>query len=337
MTDIDRLTGAAATIDALVNLDLTERGVIRALHDAARARFGNPLCHVAAKRILDTVPEGGVVTFLTGFPEFPWIGRGIAETDGPVGAAVLARSLFKARSAIAVFPCERHFASAIEAALRGIGLSPVCADRTAIRPGDPVAVVEIADGPVDAAAWLTRHRPSLVVAIERPGRSGSGTYHSMSGTNVEHCLENLEEVFVDAGARGVPTVAIGDGGNEIGMGSLRDVVEAHVPNGKTCGCGCGGGIAAQSEAGTVVTAVVANLGASAIAASLALLTNRRDVLPSTELEMRALAACAASGAVDGQHNECVPSADGLGARAYAGVLETIAAIVERQLGRRRDP
>jgi hypothetical protein len=336
VTHPDRLTNAAATIDALVNLDLTERGVIRALHDAAGARFGSPLCHAAARRILDAVPDGGVVAFLTGFPEFPWIGRGIAETDGPVGAAVLARSLLRARSASAVFPCERHFAGAIEAALRGIGLSPVHADRAAIRPGDPVAIMEVVDGPLNADAWLLRHRPSLVVAIERPGRSASGTYHSMSGTNVEHCLENIEEVFVGAGARGVPTVAIGDGGNEIGMGSLRDVVEAHVPKGKTCGCGCGGGIAARSEAGTVVTAVVANLGASAIAASLALLTSRRDVLPSTALEMRALAACAASGAVDGQHNECVPSADGLGASAYAGVLEIIAAIVDRQLGR-RDP
>ncbi|MGH7277719.1 MAG: glutamate cyclase domain-containing protein, partial [Candidatus Rokuibacteriota bacterium] len=139
------------------------------------------------------------------------------------------------------------------------------------------------------------------------------------------------DLFLAAGARGVLTVAIGDGGNEVGMGGLRDIVESHVPNGKTCGCGCGGGIAAQSEAAALVTAVVANLGASAIAASLALLTGRRDVLASPELEMRSLAACAAAGAVDGQHNECVDSADGLGSRAYAAVLETIAAVVERRL------
>jgi hypothetical protein len=333
----DRLEQAAATIEALVNLDLTERGVIRALHAAARERFAGPLAHVAARRILDAVPAGGVVMVLTGFPEFPWIDRGVAETDGPVGAAVLARALVKARGAVAVFPCEPHFAGAIEAALRGIGLVPVRAEPTAVRPGDPVAVVAPVQGGVDAAAWLDRHRPSLAVAIERPGRSASGTYHSMTGTRVAHCLEeDLESLFVGAGARGVLTVGIGDGGNEVGMGGLRDVVEARVPRGSACGCGCGGGIAAQSEAGALVTAVLANLGASAVAASLALLTGRREVSPTPELEMRSLAACAAAGAVDGQHGECVESADGLDRRAYAGVLEAIAALVERQLGGRRE-
>jgi hypothetical protein len=120
------------------------------------------------------------------------------------------------------------------------------------------------------------------------------------------------------------------------MGGLRDAVEAHVPRGAACGCGCGGGIAAQSEAAALVTAVLANLGASAVAASLALLTGRRAVLPSPELEMRSLAACAESGAVDGQHGECVDSADGLDDSAYAGVLEVIASVVDRQLGGRRD-
>ncbi len=336
MGNSDRLAAAAGTIEALVNLDLTERGVIRVLHGAACERFESPLCHAAARQILDAVPEGGGVTFLTGFPEFPWIDRGIAETDGPVGAAVLARSLIKTRKAIPVFPCERHFAGAIEAALRGIGLSPLRADRAAPRPGDPVCVVEAIDGPIDADAWLARHRPSLLIAIERPGRSATGTYHSMSGTSVTHCLENLEDLFLAAAARGTLTVAIGDGGNEVGMGALRDVVERCVPNGKACGCGCGGGIAAQSEAAVLVTSVVANLGASAIAASLALLTGQREALPSVELEMRALAACAAAGAVDGQHNECVDSADGLGRSAYAAVLETIGALVDRQMGRVRD-
>ena len=335
MGESSRLVAAAGTIEALVNLDLTERGVIRVLHETARERFEGPLCHTAARRILDAVPDGGGVTLLTGFPEFPWIDRGIAETDGPVGAAVLARSLIKVRRAIPRFPCERHFAGAIEAAIRGIGLSPVCSDRAEPRPGDPVCVVEIVDGPVDAPAWLARHRPSLLVAIERPGRSATGTYHSMSGTKIAHCLENLEDLFLAAG-RGTLTVAIGDGGNEVGMGALHDVVERCVPNGKVCGCGCGGGIAARSEAAVLMTSVVANLGASAIAASLALLTGQREALPSVELEMRALAACAAAGAVDGQHNECVASADGLGAPAYAAVLETIAALVDRQLGSVRD-
>jgi hypothetical protein len=67
---------------------------------------------------------------------------------------------------------------------------------------------------------------------------------------------------------------------------------------------------------------------------LALLTDDRDVLPSPALELRALDACVAAGAVDGQHNECVASVDGLAAHAYGAVLELIADAVDRARHRR---
>src|SRR5215813_12624013 len=97
----DAVVMAAETIDGLTSLDLTRRGAIAFLH-----------------------AEGGVVAILTGFPEFPWIGRGVAETDGPIGAAVLARALIRACRVIPILPCESHFAPVIMAALRGIGLTP---------------------------------------------------------------------------------------------------------------------------------------------------------------------------------------------------------------------
>jgi len=323
---------AAETIDRLTNLDFPMRGAIAALHGEARRLVGAPLCHGAAREALARVPDGGVVAILTGFPEFPWIRRGVAETDGPVGAAVLARSLVKARRAIPILPCEPHFAPVIEAAVRGIGLVAVPAaglDLARLHPGDPVCLIEATDEPVDAGGWLASRAPALVIAIERPGRSDTGVYHNMSGRNVSHCLNNFEDVFVAAGTRGIWTIGIGDGGNEVGMGALRDVVRTRVAAGAACGCGCGGGIAAVSSSASLVTAVVANFGATAIAAMLALLTDDRDVLPAPALELRSLEACAAAGAVDGQHNECVVSVDGLAAGAYGAVLELIADAVDR--------
>lgn len=323
---------AAETIDRLTNLDFPMRGAITALHGEARRLVDAPLCHAAARETLARVPDGGVVVILTGFPEFPWIQRGVAETDGPVGAAVLARSLVKARRAIPILPCEPHFAPVIEAAVRGIGLVPVPAaglDLASLHPGDPVCVVDTTDEPVDAGRWLASRAPALVIAIERPGRSATGVYHNMSGRNVSHCLNNFEDLFVAAGALGIWTIGIGDGGNEVGMGALRDVVRTRVAAGAACGCGCGGGIAAVSSSASLVTAVVANFGATAIAAMLALLTDDRDVLPAPALELRSLEACVAAGAVDGQHNECVASVDGLAAGAYGAVLALIADAVDR--------
>jgi D-glutamate cyclase len=323
---------AAETIDGLTSLDLPRRGAIAALHAEARRLVGEPLGLAAARDALARVPEGGVVAILTGFPEFPWIGRGVAETDGPVGAAVLARAFVKARRAIPILPCEPHFAPVIEAALRGMGLTPIPAlgvEAKALQPGDPVCLVEATDEPVNAQRWLDARAPALVIAIERPGRAASRVYHSMSGRDVSHCLNTFEDIFQAAHQAGVWTIGIGDGGNEVGMGALRDIVKAQVKAGAACGCGCGGGIAVESVSASLVTAVVANLGATAIAASMALLTKRRAVLPSPAMELRALEACAAAGGVDGRHNECVASVDGLPAETYGAVLTLVADAVDR--------
>src|SRR5438876_9185755 len=101
---------AAETIDRLTNLDFPRRGAIAALHAEAYRLAGGPLGLAAAREMLARTADSAVVAILTGFPEFPWIRRGVAETDGPVGAAVLARSLVKARRAIPIVPCEPHFA-----------------------------------------------------------------------------------------------------------------------------------------------------------------------------------------------------------------------------------
>jgi hypothetical protein len=335
----DAVVMAAETIDGLTSLDFPRRGAIAALHSEARRLVGEPLGLAAAREALGRTREGAVVAILTGFPEFPWIGRGVAETDGPIGAAVLARAFVRARRAIPILPCEPHFAPVITAALRGMGLTPVPAavvEAKALPPGDPVCLVEATDDPVDAPRWLAAHAPALVIAIERPGRAATGVYHSMSGRDVSHCLNNFEDIFRTAHEAGVWTIGIGDGGNEIGMGRLRRMVHAHVKAGASCGCGCGGGIAAESESASLVTAVVANFGATAIAASMALLTGQRDVLPVPALELRALAACAAAGGVDGQHNECGPSVDGLSAEVYGAVLAIVADLVDRAMPRRSD-
>ena len=323
---------AAETIDNLTSLDLPRRGAIAALHAEARRLVGGPLGLAAARDALARVSEGGMVAILTGFPEFPWIGRGVAETDGPIGAAVLARAFVRARSAIPILPIEPHFAPVIEAAIRGMGLTPVPAagvEAKALQPGDPVCLVDATDEPVSARRWLDARTPALVIAIERPGRAATGVYHSMSGRDVSHCLNSFEELFLAAHQRGVWTIGIGDGGNEVGMGALRDVVKTQVKAGAACGCGCGGGIAAESASASIITAVVANLGATAMVASMALLTGQREVLPSPAMELRALEACAAAGGVDGQHNECVASVDGLAAQTYGAVLTLVADTVDR--------
>src|SRR5262249_57599590 len=119
--------------------------------------------------------------------------------------------------------------------------------------GDPVCLVEATDEPVPAPRWLATRAPALVVAIERPGQAATGVYHSMSGRDVSHCLNNFEEIFRAAHAAGIWTIGVGDGGNEVGMGKLRRIVRAHVKAGEACGCGCGGGGAPGAQSGPLAS------------------------------------------------------------------------------------
>ena len=320
----------AKCIDDLVNLDFNGRNVIDLLYKTALKRKKSPLSLQIASSLVDTVKEGDNVIFLTGFPEMPWIDKGIPETDGPVGTAILARALIYACKAIPIIVTEKHFAQAVQAALNGIGLSVFkVKEISLLQPGTPAVVIYPADDRIDGFKFCDEFKPSAIFAIEKPGKNEYGQYHHMSGYNISHCLENIEDIFLAAQKNLIPTFAIGDGGNEVGMGELQDITKEIVPAGKECGCGCGGGIAAVSKADFLMTATVVNWGATAITAVLSLITEKRNVLASPELELRSLESCVSAGAVDGFHNEAIPSVDGIAKSYYNNLISLIKCIINQ--------
>ncbi|GHU68524.1 hypothetical protein FACS189447_10970 [Spirochaetia bacterium] len=88
------------SLDNLINLDPRGYGVCNILYEAAFKRAGEPLTMKAAKALLSSVKEGDTVFIITGFVLKNY---NMAETDGPVGAAALARSLIIAKGAKPVF------------------------------------------------------------------------------------------------------------------------------------------------------------------------------------------------------------------------------------------
>src|SRR5215472_4734801 len=89
-------------IDHLMSIDTRGKGIIPALYDAAVAVVNAPLAMTAAIRIRDAVKHGDVVGLITGFPSRSFLGRGITETDGPVGAVYLARVVEEVLGAVPV-------------------------------------------------------------------------------------------------------------------------------------------------------------------------------------------------------------------------------------------
>ncbi len=139
----------------------------------------------------------------TGFPV-----AGSFETDGPVGAIALYQALesLGGKPAIA---CGSPLFEVLQPHYRSQRLK---LQKDGAQP---------AERSREAQEILERQQPTAIVSIERPGLSASGHYFNMFSQDIsDHCA-CFDECFRQASC---PTIAIGDGGNEIGMGNVRDTI-----------------------------------------------------------------------------------------------------------------
>jgi len=93
----------------------------------------------------------------------------------------------------------------------------------------------------EAKKLLDELNPSAIMSIEKAGCNIRGEYHTMIGVNVTKLHAKAEYIIEEARKRGIITIGIGDGGNEIGMNVIEDYVRRYVPYGDKCQCPCGGG------------------------------------------------------------------------------------------------
>jgi hypothetical protein len=202
---------------------------------------------------------GPTVLILTGF-YIP--SAGAHETDGPMGAVFLARVLARLGYNVLLVNDEGALAP-LELAVRLLGLG----DKVKVSPINHA----VAFAPEDPGVpW---EHISHVIAIERAGPSHSLTslhrqqrhgpvpepeflnrvpvehwdhYHTMRGHIITDHMEPAHLLFErlveasrkrDRPAETLTTIAIGDGGNEIGMGKVPwEVIAKNVPGGDLVAC-----------------------------------------------------------------------------------------------------
>jgi D-glutamate cyclase len=172
-----------------------------------------------------------------------------AETDGPAGAALMARGFIGAGlDCRLATDTECHSASRV--ALDQAGARSVPID--AVAPGEAMdALIE---------RWR-QERIDWVIAIERCGPGSDGRPRNMRGIDISAHAAPLDRLF---SAGPWQTIAIGDGGNEVGMGAVpRPIVAENVPLGALIGC--------VVPADHLITAGVSHWGAYGILAALAVL------------------------------------------------------------------
>jgi hypothetical protein len=149
-----------------------------------------------------------------------------------------------------------------------------------------------------AADLLDRLRPSAVVTIEKCAPNKNGIHHTGRGTDMSSTTAKVDVLVEEARRRGVLTIGIGDLGNEIGFGNIRETVEKHIPFAAECSCPCGGGMAADTQTDYLVVASSSNRGGYAVEAALATLLGNPSLMHDGETDKRMILAASGAGAID---------------------------------------
>ncbi len=322
----------AEAVDALISAAIRPKKAalpnetLCALHAAGAALVTEAMPLAAARRLVDAACPGRWIMFLTGV--YDPIALPFGETDGPPGVAILARAV-DGLGAKPVVICEEPITRSVELTSIAARLLPVRDPEHARRKAhtvllEPFPVASLEASQQQARELLARYEPAAIVAIERLGWNVKRRYHYAGGTALPQ--QAYVECIVEAArAAGIPTLAVGDGGNEIGMGSILERVHEVVPAGRRCQCACNAGTACTVPADTLVVANTSNLGAYGIAACMSLLLDRADLIHDRSMEVRLLDAAAAAKCMDGGFVS--PSVDG-GEDSSLAVVELLHRVVD---------
>lgn len=326
-------------LDALLRRDPGGRGVAAFLEAGQGLAAGH--LAAAARHLAQHGQSAAIVT------GFAIVGRDppAAETDGPPGALFLARVL--AALGVEVTLISDRF-----------GLPLVEAGRRLGGP-DSARLFEfpLAADPSESQAWIDDYlsspagaRLTHLVSIERVGpshtlaslsaqpRTGVAPIveferevppeqrdrcHNMRGVIIDDCTAPIHRLFETVAVRRpeVKTIGVADGGNEIGMGAVPwEIARQAIARGPA------GQVACRVPCDNLILAGVSNYGAYALAAAVAALRGRTDLISAwnADAERRLIETLVRDArAVDGVTGLSQPTVDGLPLEEYLATFDAI--------------
>jgi len=216
--------------------------------------------------------EKGVVFLYTGF----WVG-GFCETDGPIGTYYLARALnaLGYKAIIVTDDYCRDFFKEIEC----------------------IYIPISGNSEEENQQLLDTYKPIAHISIERCGLNANNKYENARSVDIAPNTAPVDELFM-LGDNTKPTYAVGDGGNEVGMGNFKKDIIEHLSL-----------VPCVVNSDFPIIASVSNWGAYGFIAYLQK-HYKKEVLPSFEEVDEYLGYIVSLGSVDGIKKECVKSVDG---------------------------
>lgn len=312
-------------LDQLMNLDPRGYGVCRILYNGSRKYAGEPTSMMFAKAINELLKANDIVYIMTGFILRP---HKRPETDGIVGAILLARALINAYKVTPIIVCPEDNFVAIQKAGPIVGMHVYEDIEMAIEMPEAIGIYAYTKNKEDAPAYteklLSYGMPKLLFSTEAPGANSYGEYHNAIGMNMTELEAKMDHLFHAVKEKGIKTFAIGDLGNEMGMGTLKEHIEKYIPYAgkERCKCECKGGILAETCADYVLTATVSDWGVYAVISAIAYLKKDICIMHDAEMEHEVLQECCRCGMVD-MTGSLLPGIDGFSSRMICDIVEVM--------------
>lgn len=217
----------------------------------------------------------------------------VIETDGPPGAIVLAEALIKMGKSVTII-VDDHGQSIMSAGLKSINCN---AQLLTFSPGKEIDIQTV-----------VKKNTTHFIALERPGIAADGFHHNFRGQIISEYVAPTDNLFIKCTELGIITLAIGDGGNELGMGNIKSD-NIYCCTIKSDYCICAG---------------VSNWAGYAIAGILSIL-EKQNLMISFEQFNKILKTIVDNGAVDGVSGKPEVTVDGLDIKwenhIYSSLLE----------------
>ena len=226
---------------------------------------------------------------------------GTIETDGPPGAIALGNGLEKLGYEV-VYITDSYaskFLDEYRSHTSRLIDFPICSDEESGKYSKTL---------------LAEEKPSILISIERCGRSHDGLYRNMRNLSITEYTAQIDRLFDLHNT----TIGIGDGGNEIGMGNVYKAVEKSAQLVED---------PAITKVSELVISSVSNWGGYGLLAQLSQ-AKGINLLPNIDDEKEMIEGMVNLGAVDGVTGKSVYQVDGFELDQNAIILDNLAKELE---------